>query len=244
MNIWGFQITSPWGDPDHPQGIDIGTPTGTPLVLPFAGTAVEVSNNLAGGKYVSYGKELVVQDASGTRRLRFAHLSDFAVTEGQAFGANQVLGYTGATGNATGPHLHFEYYELRGGNWVEVNPTPFLQSYNIFEPVGGTAAALAGAGAIATVGFPNPLDLLTKPFGFIAGLGTGWVKDLLAGLVGLVAMPLARFGMSVVFVIVALGAVLLGLFMFFRPEVQKVASTAVTARTGIKTGGIKTGGAE
>ena len=39
---------------------------------------------------------------------RYAHLSDFAVHPGATVERNQVIGYVGATGRATGPHLHYE----------------------------------------------------------------------------------------------------------------------------------------
>ena len=59
---------------------------------------------------------------NGTYTTRYAHLSSVAVSSGQYVTAGTVIGYEGATGNVTGPHLHFEVYE----NSVRVDPMRFL----------------------------------------------------------------------------------------------------------------------
>jgi murein DD-endopeptidase MepM/ murein hydrolase activator NlpD len=72
---------------------------------------------LAGG----WGKLVVVAHADGVRTL-YAHLSSIAVRVGARVGTGDRLGAVGATGDATGPHLHFEV-RLRG---AAVDPRPAL----------------------------------------------------------------------------------------------------------------------
>jgi murein DD-endopeptidase MepM/ murein hydrolase activator NlpD len=75
----------------------------------------------AGGRVVFAGHDesgfgrLVVVDHGGGVQTRYAHLSRFAVHRGEAVAAGAALGRVGATGRATGPHLHFEVL-VRGAN--------------------------------------------------------------------------------------------------------------------------------
>jgi len=83
-------------------GVDYGAPTGTPVrsvgdgVVAFAG----VQNG--------YGNVVQVQH-SGNRMTVYAHLSRINVRKGQAISQGDNIGAVGATGWATGPHLHFEF---------------------------------------------------------------------------------------------------------------------------------------
>ena len=86
------------------RGIDYGAPTGTRVkttsdgVIEFAGTQ--------GG----YGKVVMVRH-TGNRMTVYGHLSGFAqgLRKGQRVSQGDVIGYVGATGLATGPHLHYEF---------------------------------------------------------------------------------------------------------------------------------------
>ena len=80
---------------------------------------VEVSKDLNG----SYGRYVVIRDAADPKiAVYYAHLSVRQVRVGQQVRAGQVIGYSGSTGNSSGPHLH---YEIRiNGN--PVNPMPVL----------------------------------------------------------------------------------------------------------------------
>ncbi len=111
-------ITSPFGWRVHPvhgdrrfhQGIDIGAPHGVPIRA--AGDGVVVAAGRRGG----YGLLVDVAHPDG-RLTRYAHASSLAVAVGAEVRAGQVLGAVGATGTATGPHLHFEVHE--GGRPVD-----------------------------------------------------------------------------------------------------------------------------
>jgi len=72
---------------------------------------------------------------------RYAHMSAFHATLGQAVNAGQVIGAIGSSGRSTGPHLHFEVRI----NVRPVNPRPFLEAApHVLEEARGSAAADAG----------------------------------------------------------------------------------------------------
>lgn len=84
------------------KGVDLALNTGDTVRSAFAGKVVLVSNDPKG-----YGRYVKVKHDSGLETL-YGHLSAPLVTHGQRIAAGQPLGLGGATGNATGPHLHFE----------------------------------------------------------------------------------------------------------------------------------------
>ncbi|MET9558294.1 peptidoglycan DD-metalloendopeptidase family protein [Streptomyces sp. NPDC006645] len=83
-------------------GDDYPAPTGTDVVAVRAGTIAESTAN--GG---SYGNMIVLR-ADNNRDYCYCHLSKRGVQKGAKVKAGQKLGEVGATGNTTGPHLHFE----------------------------------------------------------------------------------------------------------------------------------------
>lgn len=82
-------------------GIDIAAGFGSPVVAMAAGTV-----QFAGYRG-SYGLAVDVDHGNGTIS-RYAHLSGVVVSPGEKVGGGQLIGQVGSTGNATGPHLHFE----------------------------------------------------------------------------------------------------------------------------------------
>jgi murein DD-endopeptidase MepM/ murein hydrolase activator NlpD len=86
------------------QGIDIGAPTGAPIVAPFDGNAVASSSDLGGMQVKIYGAGGYVYNA---------HLSAYGKLGSVRTG--DVVGYVGMTGNATAPHNHFEWHPGDGG---------------------------------------------------------------------------------------------------------------------------------
>ena len=106
------------GYPGH-KGLDIAGPYGTPIVAAADGTVIEANSTDSWG--MSWGYYVLIYH-NGTYTTRYAHLSSVAVSSGQYVTAGTVVGYEGATGNVTGPHLHFEVYE----NSVRVDPMRFL----------------------------------------------------------------------------------------------------------------------
>lgn len=91
----------PRGDRFH-AGIDLVAPSGT-AVLAAAPGRVTWAAPRAGG----WGNLVTIAHGHGVRTM-YAHLSSIAVAVGQWVSGGTVLGDVGATGDATGPHLHFE----------------------------------------------------------------------------------------------------------------------------------------
>lgn len=105
----------PRGNRFH-AGLDIVAPRGASVGAAASGR-VTWAAPLAGG----WGNLVVVAHADGVRTM-YAHLSTIAVRVGQRVETGSRLGTVGATGDATGPHLHFEV-RLRG---AAVDPSPAL----------------------------------------------------------------------------------------------------------------------
>ncbi|MDB5265183.1 MAG: putative zinc metalloprotease [Parcubacteria group bacterium] len=95
------------------NAIDIGMPVGTPLLAALSGTVLATGNTDAVPGCYSFGKWVMVKHANGLATL-YAHMSSIGVTTGQAVSTGQVLGYSGMTGYATGPHVHFGVYAAAG----------------------------------------------------------------------------------------------------------------------------------
>lgn len=83
------------------MGIDMGVPEGTPLRAADGGKVV-----LAGWTG-GYGNYTCIQHTSSMSTC-YAHQSRYATKVGASVRQGQVIGYSGNTGNSTGPHLHFE----------------------------------------------------------------------------------------------------------------------------------------
>jgi murein DD-endopeptidase MepM/ murein hydrolase activator NlpD len=97
------------------RGIDLGAPTGTPIGAARAGQVIFA--NWQGG----YGRLVLIRHDDGVVTA-YAHMSSFAVSEGQRVDRGQRIGNVGSTGNSTGPHLHLEF---RVGGQAQ-NPRQYL----------------------------------------------------------------------------------------------------------------------
>lgn len=93
-------------------GADWAASTGTPIVAVVGGV---VRQGGRGGSWGgAYGNWTVIQGTDGHQWL-YAHQSSRKARLGQRVKAGQVIGYVGATGKVTGPHLHLE--KSRGPRW-------------------------------------------------------------------------------------------------------------------------------
>lgn len=91
------------------NGVDFGIPLGTPILASEEGTVVAVGNQDSYCYRGAYGKFIVVEHSNNLTTL-YAHLSQYIVKKGDAVKRGQVIGYSGKTGYATGPHLHFTVF--------------------------------------------------------------------------------------------------------------------------------------
>jgi murein DD-endopeptidase MepM/ murein hydrolase activator NlpD len=112
-----FALEPPLGQYKHfHTGIDIAAASGTPVLAASDGLVVSVRHTSVG-----YGNYVIVAHGSGYFTL-YAHLADTQVVDGQHLLRGQLVGHEGATGLATGPHLHFE---LRY-NGAVIDPMSYL----------------------------------------------------------------------------------------------------------------------
>ena len=103
------RLVSGFGNRKHPilgyvrahTGVDLAAPNGSPIFAADGGEVLQAS--YSGG----YGNSILIYHGGGFATF-YAHMSGFAVGQGQMVKRGQVIGYVGATGMATGPHLHFE----------------------------------------------------------------------------------------------------------------------------------------
>jgi murein DD-endopeptidase MepM/ murein hydrolase activator NlpD len=117
----GARLTSGFGMRMHPilgytrmhKGVDFGVPTGTPIYA--AGDGIVEFSGWAGG----YGRFVKIKH-NPHMETAYGHMSRIAATSaiGQHVHQGEVIGYVGMTGDATGPHLHYEV--LKDGS--QVNP--------------------------------------------------------------------------------------------------------------------------
>lgn len=96
------------------SGMDIAAPSGTPVKAPAAGVVTFAAPDL----YLT-GGTLLLDHGFGVSS-NFLHLSRIDVKVGDRIAQGQVIGAVGATGRATGPHLHW------GMNWFDVRIDPLL----------------------------------------------------------------------------------------------------------------------
>lgn len=117
------RVTSPFGYRTHPvfgsrklhSGLDVSAPRGTPIAATSGGTVIYT------GYRGGYGNTVIVDHGGGFTSL-YAHMSEIGISNGAAVDRGDILGRVGATGTATGNHLHFEI-RLNG---KAVNPAPYL----------------------------------------------------------------------------------------------------------------------
>lgn len=133
--IWpvpcSMRVTSRYGNRTDPftgatayhSGIDIDGfgNDGQPVIAADGGTVITASSNSGYGNYV-------IIDHGSTKTV-YAHMSGLAVSSGQTVSQGQTVGYLGATGRATGTHLHFEVYVGEG----RVDPAAYFSGISYYN---------------------------------------------------------------------------------------------------------------
>ncbi|MFC4465807.1 peptidoglycan DD-metalloendopeptidase family protein [Streptomyces xiangluensis] len=129
MPVEGATVSTPyrmsggmWSSGYH-TGVDFAAATGTSLKAVGAGTVVSAG---WGG---AYGNQVVIKLSDG-HYAQYAHLSSLSISQGQSVTAGQQVGLSGATGNVTGPHLHFEI-RTTPDYGSDVDPLAFLRSQGV-----------------------------------------------------------------------------------------------------------------
>ncbi len=130
-----FRVSQVFGDREyfyqklgfkaHP-GIDFAVPLNTKVVSASWGEVCEIGWSKKGwGIYIKVKHEKVVS--------LYAHLNTIKVVRGCYVTQGQLLGYSGNTGNSSGPHLHFGIYDSKkqdNGYKGYIDPLPFLKKIN------------------------------------------------------------------------------------------------------------------
>lgn len=147
-------ITSKFGSRFHPvlkyvknhEGVDYGAPTGTPVWA--VGDGVVTRAGWAGG----CGNMVALRHANGLESV-YCHFSRIAsgIKVGKRVNQKEVIGFVGATGYATGPHLH--YAIKRGGRYINpltlkfppADPIPADQREEFFAAIAPLSDQLGGA---------------------------------------------------------------------------------------------------
>lgn len=117
---WTNLISSNFGDRIHPiakerkahNGVDIAVPTGTKVYSAVKGTVILAEYSSSAGNWVK------VQTDTGWTVVMM-HMDSLAVSAGQTVEQGDFLGFSGNTGNSTGPHLHLE---VRDPDYKAINP--------------------------------------------------------------------------------------------------------------------------
>jgi len=133
-SVFGLRVQPTAGASTDHQGIDYAVPVGTPVYSQAAGVVVFA------GQQSGFGNVVQVDHGSGFVGT-YGHLSQLLVSVGQAVGAGDVLGLSGATGTVTGPNLHFQI----NSNGVPVDPSAWLASG--LSPAGSPQLPILPAGS-------------------------------------------------------------------------------------------------
>ena len=143
-----FALAGAYAGKGH-NGIDIGVRTGTPVKSALGGTVQATGNTDSVRGCYSYGKWVLVKHGNGLSTL-YAHLSQINVSTGDPVNRGQVLGYSGATGYATGPHLHFSVYVASS-----------VQIIRLGEATNKTTSCSSAVMPVAPLsGYLNPMNYL------------------------------------------------------------------------------------
>ena len=174
-------ITAGWyySDGKLHRAIDLRAAVGTPVYAAEDGTVdwVQAWDGHSTRGDQSYGNLVRIRHADyngGKLQTLYAHLKESKVKYGQAVKEGELIGYSGNTGNSTGPHMHFEvrlngtrcnplnwldddfscaYSTVRLGSYTSVKrpaegaAAPALQTLVMTLPDGGTAAEIAARAA-------------------------------------------------------------------------------------------------
>lgn len=143
------------------SGIDLAMEIGTELRSIGNGVVESVIKN---GEKIGNG--IIVRLEDGTAAI-YGHLSEITVEEGQTVSFMDTIGFSGNTGNSTGPHLHFS---LQSPNGEFIDPTPFAEGLSaITGNIDGSSSGISGFFLEKFNNFSDwvigkEMELIVKPF--------------------------------------------------------------------------------
>ena len=114
FGLTSFSLSNPtvYNGSGH-NGVDFRASIGTPVKAALAGVVKGIGNTDQVCPGASYGQWILLEHFNGLSTL-YAHLSLIKISEREPVATGAVIGYSGATGYATGPHLHFTVYATQG----------------------------------------------------------------------------------------------------------------------------------
>lgn len=127
VTINGWAVSAPFQsiDPAHTiphRGIDFAIPQGTPI--PSIGDGVVTAMTDEGN--ASFGKSIHIHMKDGNDVI-YGHLSQWKVMVGQQINSGDIVGFSGNTGDSTGPHLHIQVMQ----NGHVINPDLYIRQLTL-----------------------------------------------------------------------------------------------------------------
>ena len=165
------------------KAIDIAASSGSPVYAAEDGTVSYVQ--IWDGSYdttgmMSYGHMVEVRHADGNTTL-YAHLSEINVQQGEKVVRGQRIGRVGSTGNATGPHLHFEVITSEGkadpAEYLWTMPGEWIMGYAADTEAGISLTGIGDTGKSVIHFYSLAKDTTTTVTGSLGHLPTKAIKS-------------------------------------------------------------------
>ena len=165
------------------KAIDIAASSGSPVYAAEDGTVSYVQ--IWDGSYdttgmMSYGHMVEIRHADGNTTL-YAHLSEINVQQGEKVVRGQRIGRVGSTGNATGPHLHFEVITSEGkvdpADYLWTMPGEWIMGYAADTEAGISPTAVGNTGKSVIHYYSLAKDTTTTVIGSLGHLPTKAIKS-------------------------------------------------------------------
>ena len=114
-------VSCEWRGYEGHAGMDIACPVGTPVYAAYAGTVERTGDFSDIGR--SGDRNILIRNPDQEAQY-YGHLEECLVKVGDRIRKGQLIGYSGARGNVTGPHLHFEMWRAGGNGGVDEDMDP------------------------------------------------------------------------------------------------------------------------
>lgn len=179
----GYGTVSQGYDATKHTGIDISAEQGVAVIAAADGTVSYVQ--IWDGSYdttgmMSYGHMVEVRHADGNTTL-YAHLSEINVQQGEKVVRGQRIGRVGSTGNATGPHLHFEVITSEGkadpAEYLWTMPGEWIMGYAADTEAGISPTGIGDTGKSVIHYYSLAKDTTTTVTGSLGHLPTKTIKS-------------------------------------------------------------------